>query len=159
MILASLLLAAALTGDPSPVRNPELMSQLSGSEQRAAVDAAIAQQTAVTQSWISLFSLIVQTVGGLGLAYIALKQVTLSRNQKAMTAGQQHIVDQVEQVEKHTNSMKDQLVKVTGEAEFAKGVLQATDAKSVEASALAKMVVDMVMEKLAHEKPRTRRKR
>jgi len=72
----------------------------------AAAVADAAQDAATRAAIISMFSLTIQTVGAVAIAWIAYKQAQLTKNMKLL--------------ETNTNSIKDELVAVTKTA----GILQ-----------------------------------
>lgn len=89
----------------------------------AAQAARAAQDAAINAEWYAFLTLMVQTLGGLGLAWMAFKTAQVTASQKAMS-------ETVHTLEKNTNSIKDALVKSVGEAEFAKGLKEGAESKT-----------------------------
>jgi hypothetical protein len=92
----------------------------------AGVAAKFAQDAADRAAFNSNVSLLIQTAGTIALAWIALKQTALGKNM--------HLL------EKNTNSMREELVRVTAKSSRAEGNLEGRAEKEQE-SAGAKQVI------------------
>jgi len=102
MMLAILTVAAAL---PAVGSDPQVVAAIS-----AGVAAQLAQEAARRAADMAFYSLVVQTLGSIGIAWITYKQVQLGTN--------------LGKLEINTNSMREELVKVTAKSSRAEGNLE-----------------------------------
>jgi hypothetical protein len=103
------------------VSDPVLQAATEEVARNAAITSAAASQAAATSNVIGLITIIVQTLGGVALAWLAYKTAALNKNQVAINKTQNEIKDTMVVLEKNTNSIKDELVAATAEANFAAG--------------------------------------
>lgn len=94
----------------------------------SAAEAAVAAAPALLDpATIQLLTLFITTVGGIVMAWLAFKTASIGKNQIEMGKSQVIAAEQIQKLEKNTNSIKDELVATSirmGHAEGKVEVLQ-----------------------------------
>jgi hypothetical protein len=120
MIYLILIAAAAVAQTAVPSTDPAQITAAIN----AGVAAKFAQDAADRAALNSNISLLIQTLGTIALAWIALKQTQLGKNMGFL--------------EKNTNSMREELVRVTAKSSRAEGNLEGRAEKEQESAAVKK---------------------